>query len=173
MVRAEASAMRPHAGHFSPHCTPPTCLPSSPRARFVLSRARGGPADFDNVTILLNTEVAIILKQMIEQRRDTGKPPGESLRTMLEYVERFDLMKGSADSVSQVRSIGVGSNFQPLHDYEFVQIVNLGCEDAREAKTLIPSLRKKVEGGEPQLDDATLQSIVDECAKQHAFDEGV
>jgi hypothetical protein len=124
--------------------------------------------------MLLNTEVAIILKQMIDQRRDSGLPPGEHLRDMLEHVERFDLMQRDPARVANVRNASTTAVFDSLHDFELVQIVNLGCDDVDEAKTLIPSLKKKIDHGgvDSLLDNDRLHSILDTVASQRAFDEG-
>ncbi|KAJ1636982.1 hypothetical protein T492DRAFT_1140775 [Pavlovales sp. CCMP2436] len=94
--------------------------------------------DFDNAQMLLNTEVAIILKQMIDQRRDSGLIPGDHLRNMLDHI------------------------------------VNLGCDDVDEAKTLIPSLKNKIDHGgvDSLLDNDRLHSILDTVASQRTFDDG-
>ncbi|KAG8461732.1 hypothetical protein KFE25_001350 [Diacronema lutheri] len=130
--------------------------------------------DFDDAAMLLNTEVAIILQQITEQRRLEGLGHGEHIRHIIEHASRFDLMKGDAARVSKVRETSKTHEYDQLHDYELVQMVNLGCGELDEAKTLIPSLRKKVEhgGADSLLDNKRLGSILDFIGQQRTLAEG-
>jgi hypothetical protein len=129
------------------------------------------PADFNNAQLLFNTEMAVILKKTIDERRDAGEQPGEHLRAMYEHVARFDLMKGEAARVANVRHAMQTHEFEALHDFEVTQIVNLGCEDDEEAKALVPSLRRKIEhgGADSLLDTDRLRSVIDQVTAQRAL----
>lgn len=125
--------------------------------------------------MLLNTEVAVILKQMIMQRREDRTPGVEQLQGVVDHVNRFDLMKGDPARVANLRSAYTTHEFDQLAEFEFVQIVNLGCDDVDEVKTLIPSLKKKIEHGTDAdlLDDDRLRSIIYTVAAQRTFDDNV
>ncbi|KAM9887678.1 hypothetical protein OXX69_013262, partial [Metschnikowia pulcherrima] len=51
---------------------------------------------------------------------------------------------------------------EPLHPFELAQLGNLECEDAEEAKSLIPSLTNKVS-------DVQLKTLLTELRKYHTL----
>lgn len=174
----DASELRFGDGERQGPSPPSACAVRRGPASTAVCAARPTPclaADFNEATMLLNTEVAVILKQMIMQRREDRTPGVEQLQGVLDHVNRFDLMKGDPARVANLRSAYTTHEFDQLAEFEFVQIVNLGCDDVDEVKTLIPSLKKKIEhGGDASLlDDDRLQSIIYTVAKERTFDDNV
>lgn len=156
-------------------------MPDAPLAHVLRDApglARGAlprPSDFNGAAMLLNTEVAIILKQMVAQRRSEGAVTNdEHMKMVLDHASRFDLMRGDQVHVQEVRNTALTHEFQELDDYEFIQIVNLGCDDVDEVKALIPSLKKKIDhpSADSLLDDDRLRSIIYQISSYRKLDDG-
>ncbi|KXN67477.1 hypothetical protein CONCODRAFT_80135 [Conidiobolus coronatus NRRL 28638] len=101
-----------------------------------------GP-DFNNIRALSVAEVGILLDH---QAKDSGRAFTKTFNSTLEYAKKFSRFS-AAESVKDVRNIFAEKNFA---HYEVAQLVNLCCDTAEEAKTLIPSLKKKM--NDPELE---------------------
>ncbi|KAI8388322.1 HRDC-like protein [Radiomyces spectabilis] len=114
---------------------------------------RGGPEIEDATTLKLgeefiNSQCLYIseVRILLEAQEDTNRAglnrqtTGVMAKT-LEYVRTFSRFS-NRDSVREVRQV-LGKD--DLAQFEVAQIANLCCEDAEEAKALIPSLANKIE----------------------------
>ncbi|KAL6058291.1 DNA-directed RNA polymerase II subunit rpb4 [Balamuthia mandrillaris] len=118
--------------------------------------------DFHEAQCLLNSEVAILL----EHRQQNAPEDSESeqspvfLKT-LAYVQRFSRYKNKT-AVKQVRTL---LTEKQLHEYEIAALSNLCPETAEEALSLIPTLAKRFDS-----DDKELQLILDDLASFRRFE---
>mmetsp|Transcript_12649 Transcript_12649/g.42771 ORF Transcript_12649/g.42771 Transcript_12649/m.42771 type:complete len:139 (+) Transcript_12649:98-514(+) len=128
-----------------------------------------GP-DFAEAQALLNTEVAIILTQMIDSRR-AGSIPTEHMQSVLSHAVRFDYLKADEGKVNALRNASNTQTFDGVHVFEFAQIINLGLDDVDEAKALIPSLRQRIDHGDGSLTDDKLQEVINVCKAERGFDD--
>eukprot|EP00743_Colponemidia_sp_Colp-15_P007204 GILK01007779.1.p1 GENE.GILK01007779.1~~GILK01007779.1.p1 ORF type:complete len:131 (-),score=31.88 GILK01007779.1:104-496(-) len=108
-----------------------------------------GP-DFTNAKCLMNSEIAIVLehRQANPGVEDIENPVFDKT---LAYVNRFNRYRNK-EAVKQVRELLQKKN---LEDFEIAALGNLNPEDAEEAKSLIPSLSRRVE-------DDSLNAILDD-----------
>ncbi|KAJ9081775.1 RNA polymerase B [Entomophthora muscae] len=77
----------------------------------------------------------------------------DSFEKTLAYCKRFNRIT-RYDTVREVRRILTRSTMQP---FEIAQVASLSCEDADEARALVPSLNKEMEYAELQ---ALLMEVV-------------
>ncbi|KAF9284302.1 HRDC-like protein [Linnemannia elongata] len=113
-------------------------------------------ADFQDAHCLFVSEVKILLDA--SQRPNTS----EVYQKSLNYVTQFNRFT-NPDVVREVRA---GMNEEPIHSlltgFELAQLANLCCEEAEEAKALIPSLANKI-------DDETLQNFLNQTLDLKKF----
>lgn len=109
--------------------------------------------EFNNAQCLYISEVRILLEaQQDSKESGTENRPTTSITTKtLDYVRTFSRFT-NRDSVREVRQL-LGKD--DLAQFEVAQLANLCCEDAEEAKALIPSLAHKV-------DDDKVQELLNE-----------
>lgn len=74
----------------------------------------------------------------------------EVLRKTQEYLSVFSRFKNE-ETITAVENLLKSPENQGLHPFELAQLGSLACEEAEEAKTLIPSLAKKKTDDELQL----------------------
>ncbi|KAG0227056.1 RNA polymerase B [Actinomortierella wolfii] len=102
---------------------------------------------YEDAACLFISEVKILLEAT--QRPNTS----EVYQKTLNYVNQFNRFT-NADVVREVRN---GMNEEPIRStlkgFELTQLANLCCEEAEEAKALVPSLANKI-------DDDTLQNFL-------------
>ena len=100
------------------------------------------------------------------------------MKKAMNYLEAFTRFKSdeSVQAVERSVAVSVSETFgwrrsprllkdgsAVLHNFEAAQLGTLCCEEAEEAKTLIPSLAEKVS-------DDTLQSLLDELSSFRKFE---
>ncbi|KAI8362733.1 HRDC-like protein [Choanephora cucurbitarum] len=111
--------------------------------------------EFENAQCLYISEVRIILEAQ-QDSKDNGTDNRATTSVMsktLDYVRAFSRFS-NIESVREVRQVLGKEN---LSQFEVAQIANLCCEDAEEAKALIPSLENKVEA--PELQEMLSQML--------------
>lgn len=88
----------------------------------------------------------------------------EIVRKSLAYLSTFARFKNSSstETVEKLLNDFSASCSEPLHPFEIAQLGNLDCEDAEEAKSLIPSLANKVS-------DIQLQNLLSELKKYQSL----
>ncbi|KAG7192288.1 RNA polymerase B [Scheffersomyces spartinae] len=88
----------------------------------------------------------------------------EIVRKSLAYLSTFARFKNSSstETVEKLLNDFSASCLEPLHPFEIAQLGNLDCEDAEEAKSLIPSLSNKVS-------DIQLQNLLSELKKYQSL----
>lgn len=89
-----------------------------------------------------------------------GPNSNEIIHKTLNYLSNFARFKNSS-STETVEKLLNDFSYQasePLHPFELAQLGTLECEDAEEAKSLIPSLQHKVS-------DVQLQTLLTELRK--------
>jgi DNA-directed RNA polymerase II subunit RPB4 len=84
----------------------------------------------------------------------------EIMHKTLNYLSNFTRFKNTSasDTVDKLLNDFSSMASEPLHPFELAQLGTLECEDAEEAKSLIPSLANKVS-------DVQLQSLLTELRK--------
>eukprot|EP00871_Galdieria_phlegrea_P005556 jgi/Galph1/6000/GphlegSOOS_G4703.1 len=104
------------------------------------------------------SEVSILLSRKREMLRELEGPRAEEFSSVfkkfLEYVERFDRYKG-LEAATNVRNLL--QRHHELHPFEVASLANLCPADAEEAKTIIPSLKDKI-------DDSSLNQLLQDLA---------
>lgn len=89
-----------------------------------------------------------------------GPNSNEIIQKTLNYLATFSRFKNSSsnDTVEKLLQDFSASASEPLHPFEIAQLGTLECDDAEEAKSLIPSLASKVT-------DSQLQNLLNELRK--------
>lgn len=89
-----------------------------------------------------------------------GSNSNEILQKTLNYLATFARFKNSSstETVEKLLTDFNSSSAEALHPFELAQLGTLECEEAEEAKSLIPSLAHKVS-------DAQLQNLLNELRK--------
>lgn len=89
-----------------------------------------------------------------------GPSSNEIMHKTLNYLSNFARFKNSSstETVEKLLNDFGSSATEPLHPFELAQLGTLECEDAEEAKSLVPSLNNKVS-------DVQLQSLLTELRK--------
>ncbi|ORZ19057.1 HRDC-like protein [Absidia repens] len=129
---------------------------------------RGGPEqedasilklgeEFENSQCLYISEVRILLEAQSEAK-ETRSSTNVMTKT-LEHVQSFGRFN-NREPVVEVRKL-LGRNTE-LSQFEIAQLANLCCEDAEEAKALIPSLANK-------LEDEKLQELLNQMITIRKF----
>ncbi|QBM89521.1 DNA-directed RNA polymerase II subunit RPB4 [Metschnikowia aff. pulcherrima] len=93
-----------------------------------------------------------------------GPNSNEIVHKTLNYLSTFSRFKNpsSTETVEKLLNDFGGHALEPLHPFELAQLGNLECEDAEEAKSLIPSLTNKVS-------DVQLKTLLTELRKYHTL----
>lgn len=89
-----------------------------------------------------------------------GPNLNEVVHKTLNYLSTFSRFKNSSstETVEKLLNDFSGQASEPLHPFELAQLGNLECEDAEEAKSLIPSIAHKVS-------DVQLKTLLTELRK--------
>lgn len=89
-----------------------------------------------------------------------GPNSNEIVHKTLNYLSTFSRFKNSSstETVEKLLNDFSSNAKEPLHPFELAQLGNLECEDAEEAKSLIPSLASKVS-------DVQLRTLLTELRK--------
>lgn len=89
-----------------------------------------------------------------------GPNSNEIVHKTLNYLSTFSRFKNSSstETVEKLLNDFSSQASEPLHPFELAQLGNLECEDAEEAKSLIPSLSNKVS-------DVQLKTLLTELRK--------
>ncbi|KAL3961952.1 hypothetical protein ACCO45_003475 [Purpureocillium lilacinum] len=113
--------------------------------------------EFQNVDTLTLSEAALVLNALVAKRRNDRKNVNETemLNQTLNYLDHFArfTQKENVEAVERLLS-----SHKDLAKFERAQLGSLCCENADEAKTLIPSLQDKIK-------DEDLQDLLDEISK--------
>ncbi|KAM0437658.1 hypothetical protein ACHAPT_002022 [Fusarium lateritium] len=113
--------------------------------------------EFQEVDTLTLSEAALVLNALVAKRRNDRKNVNETemLNQTLTYLDHFArfTQKENVEAVERLLSA-----HKSLAKFERAQLGSLCCENADEAKTLIPSLADKIK-------DEDLQDLLDEISK--------
>jgi len=98
---------------------------------------------WQDVEPLTLSETKLVLDAIMAKRRDSRKDPNETevLSLTRDYLDNFARFKGK-DNVEAVERLL--TSHKELAKYERAQLGSLCCDNADEAKTLIPSLADKI-----------------------------
>ncbi|KFH43626.1 DNA-directed RNA polymerase II subunit-like protein [Hapsidospora chrysogenum ATCC 11550] len=115
--------------------------------------------EFQDVDTLTLSEAALVLNALVAKRRNDRKNINETemLNTTLNYLDHFARFTQKENVEAVERLLSAHKN---LAKFERAQLGSLCCEDADEAKTLIPSLQDKIK-------DDDLQDLLNEISKLH------
>ncbi|KAL1930718.1 hypothetical protein VTP01DRAFT_10880 [Rhizomucor pusillus] len=118
--------------------------------------------DFENTQCLFISEVRILMEVQEESKeRGTDNRPTTSITSKtLDYVRMFSRFS-NRDSVNEIRSL-LSRESNTVAQFEAAQLANLVCEDAEEAKALVPSLAQK-------MDDEKLERLLHEMLTIRKF----
>ncbi|CAH0050008.1 unnamed protein product [Clonostachys solani] len=113
--------------------------------------------EFQNVDTLTLSEAALVLNALVAKRRNDRKNVNETemLSQTLNYLDHFARFTQKENVEAVERLLSAHKN---LEKFERAQLGSLCCENADEAKTLIPSLTDKIK-------DEDLQDLLDEISK--------
>ncbi|KAJ1980821.1 RNA polymerase B [Dimargaris xerosporica] len=114
--------------------------------------------DFAEEQCLFISEVKILLDAQRENKVGSDKNATGVYQSTFDYVNQFARFKNQ-DTVREVRQFLSGEN---LESFEVAQLANLCCEEAEEARTLIPSLVDK-------KDEESLQALLNEMLTLKKF----
>lgn len=113
--------------------------------------------EFQDVDTLTLSEAALVLNALVAKRRNDRKNVNETemLNQTLTYLDHFARFTQKENVEAVERLLSAHKN---LAKFERAQLGSLCCENADEAKTLIPSLADKIK-------DEDLQDLLDEISK--------
>ncbi|GIC86739.1 tRNA(m(1)G37)methyltransferase [Aspergillus udagawae] len=119
-------------------------------------------ADQNTHTLSLS-EARLVINKVLENKRRGGKKyeEPENLTKTLDYLEVFARFKDEENIKAVERLL---NSHTELEMFERSQLGSLCCDNAEEAKSLIPSLQHKIS-------DADLQELLDELTKLRNFTE--
>ncbi|KAL2829745.1 hypothetical protein BDW59DRAFT_170405 [Aspergillus cavernicola] len=119
-------------------------------------------ADQNTHTLSLS-EARLVINKVLENKRRGGKKyeEPENLTKTLDYLEVFARFKDEENIKAVERLL---NSHTELEMFERSQLGSLCCDNAEEAKSLIPSLQHKISDGE-------LQELLDELTKLRNFAE--
>lgn len=119
-------------------------------------------ADQNTHTLSLS-EARLVIDKVLENKRRGGKKyeEPENLIKTLEYLSLFARFKDEENIKAVERLL---NSHTELEMFERSQLGSLCCDNADEAKSLIPSLQNKISDGE-------LQELLDELTKLRNFTE--
>ncbi|KAL1961785.1 hypothetical protein VTN77DRAFT_1072 [Rasamsonia byssochlamydoides] len=116
-----------------------------------------------NTHTLSLSEARLVINKVLENKRRSGKKyeESENLIKTLDYLEVFARFKDEENIKAVERLL---NSHTELEMFERSQLGSLCCDNAEEAKSLIPSLQNKIS-------DADLQELLDELTKLRNFAE--
>ncbi|KAL1859289.1 RNA polymerase B [Paecilomyces lecythidis] len=119
-------------------------------------------ADQNTHTLSLS-EARLVINKVLENKRRGGKKydEPENLTKTLDYLEVFSRFKDEENIKAVERLLNAHTE---LEMFERSQLGSLCCDNAEEAKSLIPSLQNKIS-------DHDLQELLDELTKLRNFVE--
>ncbi|KZZ88840.1 polymerase II polypeptide D [Ascosphaera apis ARSEF 7405] len=124
--------------------------------------------EFQDVPTLSLSEARLVINKVLDIRRNAegegGRPvteEPEALTKTLDYLEIFARFKDT-ENIEEVEKLL--SAHTELELFERSQLGSLCCDNAEEAKSLIPSLQNKIS-------DSELQELLDEMTKLRNFVE--
>ncbi|KAI4089080.1 MAG: hypothetical protein Q9206_006175 [Seirophora lacunosa] len=118
--------------------------------------------EFQTVPALTLSEARVLINAVIDNRRSLRKVEAtENLTKTQDYLEVFARFKQKENIEAVDRMLSAKPEFEL---FERSQLGSLCCETAEEAKTLIPSLTKKIT-------DQDLQELLDDITKLRQFVE--
>ncbi|KAL3455266.1 hypothetical protein BJX64DRAFT_282198 [Aspergillus heterothallicus] len=119
-------------------------------------------ADQNTHTLSLS-EARLVINKVLENKRRGGKKyeEPENLTKTLDYLEVFARFKDEENIKAVERLL---NSHTELEMFERSQLGSLCCDNAEEAKSLIPSLQNKISDGD-------LQELLDELTKLRNFTE--
>ncbi|KAB8258402.1 hypothetical protein BDV32DRAFT_139630 [Aspergillus pseudonomiae] len=119
-------------------------------------------ADQNTHTLSLS-EARLVINKVLENKRRGGKKyeEPENLTKTLDYLEVFARFKDEENIKAVERLL---NSHTELEMFERSQLGSLCCDNAEEAKSLIPSLQHKISDGD-------LQELLDELTKLRNFTE--
>ncbi|KAH6997754.1 HRDC-like protein [Ilyonectria robusta] len=136
---------------------PRTSRPKPPPPGNEEASANLNLGEFQNVDTLTLSEASLVLNALVAKRRNDRKNVNETemLNQTLNYLDHFArfTQKENVEAVERLLSA-----HKDLAKFERAQLGSLCCENADEAKTLIPSLADKIK-------DEDLQDLLDEISK--------
>ncbi|KAH8179673.1 RNA polymerase rpb4 domain-containing protein [Sarocladium implicatum] len=114
--------------------------------------------EFSDTETLTYSEASLILNALMTKRRNDRKDPNatEVLTQTLGYLDHFARFRVK-ENVEAVERL-LKAHKPTLENFERAQLGSLCCEQAEEAKTLIPSLANKIS-------DEDLDELLIELAK--------
>ncbi|KAK2068713.1 hypothetical protein P8C59_003341 [Phyllachora maydis] len=117
--------------------------------------------EFQEVDTLTLSEAQLVIKALMAKRRKDRKDRNETevLVKTLDYLDAFSRFKEKENVEAAERLL---SAHKQLTKFERAQLGSLGCADAEEAKTLIPSLVDKISDEDLQELVAELGSLQEE-----------
>ncbi|KAJ5111421.1 polymerase (RNA) II (DNA directed) polypeptide D [Penicillium argentinense] len=119
-------------------------------------------ADQHTHTLSLS-EARLVIRKVLEnkQRGENRYEPPETLSKTLDYLDVFARFKDEENIKAVERLL---NSHTELEMFERSQLGSLCCDNAEEAKSLIPSLQNKISDGD-------LQELLDELTKLRNFTE--
>ncbi|KAL1955734.1 hypothetical protein VTO42DRAFT_8132 [Malbranchea cinnamomea] len=119
--------------------------------------------EFQNVPTLSLSEARLVINKVLDLRRkgDNKFEERETLVKTLDYLEVFARFKEKENIEAVERLL---SQHTELEMFERSQLGSLCCDNAEEAKSLIPSIANKIS-------DEALQELLDELTKLRNFVE--
>ncbi|KAI1322017.1 HRDC-like protein [Xylariaceae sp. FL0255] len=113
--------------------------------------------EFQDVDTLTLSEAALVINALVAKRRHDRKNINETemLSKTVDYLDAFSRFKKKENVEAVERLLSAHKEF---HKFERAQLGSLCCENADEAKTLIPSLTAKIS-------DEDLQELLNEMNK--------
>ncbi|KAH8676332.1 RNA polymerase Rpb4 [Xylariales sp. PMI_506] len=113
--------------------------------------------EFQEVDTLTLSEASLVINALVNKRRAERKniEENEMLTKTIDYLDAFSRFKKKENVEAVERLLSAHKEF---HKFERAQLGNLCCENAEEAKTLIPSLTDKIS-------DEDLDELLAEMAK--------
>ncbi|KAI9722713.1 MAG: hypothetical protein M1812_001644 [Candelaria pacifica] len=113
--------------------------------------------EFKGVPTLTLSEARLLINAVMDHRKQGGKQ-GETENTQ-QYLDTFARFKQKENIEAVERMLAAQTNFE---SFERSQLGTLCCDTAEEAKTLIPSIKDKI-------NDTDLKELLDEITKLRTF----
>ncbi|KAI9766563.1 MAG: RNA polymerase B [Candelina submexicana] len=116
--------------------------------------------EFQSVPTLTLSEARLLINAVMDHRKQGGKQDEtEMLRNTQQYLDTFARFKQKENIEAVERMLAAQTNFE---SFERSQLGTLCCDTAEEAKTLIPSIKDKI-------NDTDLKELLDEITKLRTF----
>ncbi|KAI9701999.1 MAG: RNA polymerase B [Candelina mexicana] len=116
--------------------------------------------EFQSVPTLTLSEARLLINAVMDHRKQGGKQDEtEMLRNTQQYLDTFARFKQKENIEAVERMLAAQTNFE---SFERSQLGTLCCDTAEEAKTLVPSIKDKI-------NDTDLKELLDEITKLRTF----